>query len=195
MDRRVEPDDDGIKKCRSRGATLLPSSRYLAVACPPDRPHVQSSHVQPGSHRVTRVPHMRRDGVNVAVSPTQRARVIVVGNEKGGSGKSTTAMHLIASLLRAGGRVGSVDLDARQATLTRYIENRAAFIDRQGIALAMPTHRPVPPSAFDDSDTAPAAAAAPLDAAVAALSRARSDEPTSALHSTMRSSHAVFCLE
>src|SRR3546814_9233917 len=80
-------------------------------------------------------------------------------------------MHLIASLLRAGGRVGSVDLDARQATLTRYIENRAAFIDRQGIALAMPTHRPVPPSAFDDADTARADEAARLDAAVAALSR------------------------
>src|SRR3546814_8051245 len=41
-----------------------------------------------------------------APPPTLRARVIVVGNEKGGSGKSTTAMHLIASLLRAGLRVG-----------------------------------------------------------------------------------------
>lgn len=52
------------------------------------------------------------------------ARIIVVGNEKGGSGKSTVAMHLIVALLTQGARVASLDLDARQATLTRYLDHR-----------------------------------------------------------------------
>ncbi len=51
-------------------------------------------------------------------------QIVVLGNEKGGSGKSTTAMHLIVALLRNEASVGSIDLDARQGTLTRYIENR-----------------------------------------------------------------------
>ncbi len=51
--------------------------------------------------------------------------IIVLGNEKGGTGKSTTAMHLIVSLLRAGFSVGAIDIDARQGTLSRYLENRA----------------------------------------------------------------------
>ena len=66
------------------------------------------------------------------------AHVIVVGNEKGGSGKSTVSMHLIVSLLRGGLTVGTVDLDARQATLTRYIENRRAYATQYGVALPMP---------------------------------------------------------
>ena len=51
-------------------------------------------------------------------------KVIVFGNEKGGTGKSTLAMHLIVSLLYEGYKVGVIDVDARQGTLSRYIENR-----------------------------------------------------------------------
>ena len=51
--------------------------------------------------------------------------VIVLGNEKGGTGKSTTAMHIITFLLDMGYSVGSIDVDARQGTLTRYCLNRA----------------------------------------------------------------------
>jgi len=71
----------------------------------------------------------------------RRARVLVIGNEKGGSGKSTVAMHLIVGFLRAGHSVASLDLDVRQASLTRYLENRAAFAAGRGAALPMPTHR------------------------------------------------------
>ncbi|MBI3451935.1 MAG: ATPase [Rhodospirillales bacterium] len=78
-----------------------------------------------------------------AAPPRHRARVIVLGNEKGGSGKSTAAMHLIVGLLRAGYAVGSLDVDARQATLTRYFENRAALAKSRGVRLPMPTHRAV----------------------------------------------------
>ena len=66
--------------------------------------------------------------------------IIVVGNEKGGTGKSTLAMHLIACFLKEGKKVSSVDLDGRQGTLTHYIQNRAAFAERHGIALDLPEH-------------------------------------------------------
>src|SRR3546814_13935855 len=68
------------------------------------------------------------------------AHVIVVGCEKGGSGKSTTSMHLTVALLRLGYRVGTVDLDARQWTLTRNLSNRAPTV--QGERLAIPMPRP-----------------------------------------------------
>lgn len=66
--------------------------------------------------------------------------IIVVGNEKGGTGKSTLAMHLIACFLKESKKVSSVDLDGRQGTLTHYIQNRAAFAERHGIALDLPEH-------------------------------------------------------
>ena len=78
-----------------------------------------------------------------------RPHIIVLGNEKGGCGKSTTAMHVIAALLRAGATVGSLDLDARQKTLTRYIENRRRLSEAKGLPLAMPIHEVVPPSEAD----------------------------------------------
>lgn len=72
------------------------------------------------------------------------AHVIVLGNEKGGSGKSTTAMHIIVALLKSGARVASIDTDGRQRSLTRYIENRAAWQKKTGLALELPSHFTVP---------------------------------------------------
>ena len=54
------------------------------------------------------------------------AHIIVVGNEKGGSGKSTTSMHVATALARMGFKVGALDLDLRQKSFGRYIENRLA---------------------------------------------------------------------
>ncbi len=59
---------------------------------------------------------------------TEPAHTIVFGNEKGGSGKSTTAMHVIVGLLLRGHSVASVDVDIRQGTLSRYVANRRIFI-------------------------------------------------------------------
>ncbi len=70
-------------------------------------------------------------------------RVVVIGNEKGGSGKSTVAMHLLIGFLRAGFTVGSLDLDARQGTLSTYVRNRAAYAERFGLTLPMPTHQAI----------------------------------------------------
>lgn len=66
----------------------------------------------------------------------QAAHVIVIGNEKGGTGKSTVAMHLIAALMNEGLQVGSIDLDLRQGTLSRYVENRI----QNPLPLKVPDH-------------------------------------------------------
>ncbi|MGN7438050.1 MAG: division plane positioning ATPase MipZ [Alcanivorax sp.] len=68
------------------------------------------------------------------------AHIIVFGNEKGGSGKSTSAMHTAIALLRLGYRVGTIDLDARQGTLTRYLKKRFEFITRNKEHLPSPAH-------------------------------------------------------
>jgi chromosome partitioning protein len=78
-----------------------------------------------------------------AVRTPGRAHVLVLGNEKGGSGKSTTAMHLAVALLYDGARVGTIDVDSRQGTFTRYIENRRAFAKAQNLDLPSPEHRSV----------------------------------------------------
>jgi chromosome partitioning protein len=69
------------------------------------------------------------------------AHVVVLGNEKGGSGKSTTALHVAVALLKAGQRVATIDLDCRQQSFTRYIGNRRAWARRTGLALELPVHR------------------------------------------------------
>jgi len=66
------------------------------------------------------------------------AHVIVLGNEKGGTGKSTTAVHIAVALAHAGFRVGALDLDARQRTFARYIENRSAYAVKRSIDLPTP---------------------------------------------------------
>jgi len=68
------------------------------------------------------------------------AHVIVVGNEKGGTGKSTLAMHLSVALMNRGQRVATIDLDSRQKSLTHYVENRATWARRCGGFLRITTH-------------------------------------------------------
>ena len=68
------------------------------------------------------------------------AHVVVLGNEKGGSGKSTTALHIAVALMKAGQRVATIDLDCRQQSFTRYINNRSAWARRTGLDLEIPVH-------------------------------------------------------
>jgi len=82
--------------------------------------------------------------------------VIVVGNEKGGSGKSTVAMHIVVALLKSGYRVGVLDLDFRQRSLTRYLANRERFADYTGMAVAMPQVGQLEPSEEDSRERAQA---------------------------------------
>ena len=78
--------------------------------------------------------------LNVAVQSDTLPHVIVVGNEKGGSGKTTIAMHIAVALLKTGHRLATIDLDGRQRTLTRYIENRRDWARRCHVELELPTH-------------------------------------------------------
>jgi chromosome partitioning protein len=66
--------------------------------------------------------------------------VVVIGNHKGGCGKSTVSMHLIVSLLKEKRRVASFDLDLTQQTLTRYIENRAEWARLHDVTLEVSDH-------------------------------------------------------
>jgi chromosome partitioning protein len=68
----------------------------------------------------------------------QSAHVVVLGNEKGGSGKSTTALHIAVALLKAGQRVATIDIDSRQKSLSRYIANRKSWAKKTGIPLELP---------------------------------------------------------
>ena len=75
------------------------------------------------------------------------AQTIVLGNEKGGCGKSTIAIHVVALLMRdRGGSVGVIDLDARQQSMVRFFENRERFGERRGTPLVMPALETVSPS-------------------------------------------------
>jgi chromosome partitioning protein len=67
-----------------------------------------------------------------------RAHIIVFANEKGGTGKSTTAVHVAVALAAQGRRVATIDLDTRQKTMVRYLENRAQTSIREQVELATP---------------------------------------------------------
>lgn len=84
----------------------------------------------------------------------RRPFVVVLGNEKGGTGKSTTAMHLIVALLRGGRRVASIDLDGRQGTLSRYVANREALVKTKGTEVPLPLHQRIAGSEARDRDEA-----------------------------------------
>src|SRR3954469_10622962 len=70
----------------------------------------------------------------------ESAHVVVLGNEKGGSGKSTTAMHVAGALMNVGQRVATIDLDSRQKSFTHYIEHRRAWAKRARLDLTLPVH-------------------------------------------------------
>jgi chromosome partitioning protein len=93
---------------------------------------------------------------NNQYNSVRRGHIIVTGNEKGGSGKTTTTVHLIVALLRLGFRVGSMDIDARQRSLTRYFENRKVTIAKENTPLPMPHHIVVNKSPFPSQSEAEA---------------------------------------
>jgi chromosome partitioning protein len=97
---------------------------------------------------MARLNRVDRKGADVALFRQQHAQVIVLGNEKGGTGKSTTAMHVTVSLMARGHKVAVIDLDPRQKTLTRYLENRRAYAERHDPELSFPDSYVIEPSAL-----------------------------------------------
>ena len=69
-----------------------------------------------------------------------KAHIIVIGNEKGGTGKSTIAMHLAIKLLQENFNIAVIDLDGRQGSLSKYINNRRNFCTKHKISLPSPVH-------------------------------------------------------
>ena len=63
---------------------------------------------------------------------------IIFANEKGGTGKSTCAVHFAVALAAQGWKVAGLDLDPRQRTFHRYLENRVQTEKRRGIDLPTP---------------------------------------------------------
>lgn len=80
--------------------------------------------------------------------------VIVLGNEKGGSGKSTAAMHITVALLKTGYRVAAIDLDMRQRSFSRYIENRRIFTEAKKSPIVFPLTPRIEPSSLDSREEA-----------------------------------------
>ena len=72
------------------------------------------------------------------------AHIIVVGNEKGGAGKSTVSIHVATALVRAGHKVSCLDLDLRQKSFTRYVDNRIKHNKDEGLSLPVPEVHPLP---------------------------------------------------
>ncbi|MEL7258315.1 MAG: division plane positioning ATPase MipZ [Pseudomonadota bacterium] len=72
------------------------------------------------------------------------AHIIVVGNEKGGAGKSTVSMHVATALARMGHKISALDLDLRQKTFGRYALNRAKFLKAEGLSLPSPVYKDLP---------------------------------------------------
>jgi chromosome partitioning protein len=89
--------------------------------------------------------HPDRDTIEVAfmlahAGRSLSAHVVVLGNEKGGSGKSATAMHVAVALMNLGQRIATIDLDSRQKSFTRYVDNRRAWAARAALPLRVPVH-------------------------------------------------------
>jgi chromosome partitioning protein len=98
------------------------------------------------------------------------APIIVVGNEKGGSGKTTVAIHLVAGAMSAGLRVGGIDLDHRQKSFAHFFENRARWAERERRDYPLPRVAPVHASERETKALAEGEDARRLAAAVAELS-------------------------
>jgi chromosome partitioning protein len=72
-----------------------------------------------------------------------QANVIVVGNEKGGAGKSTIAIHTAVALLHAGAKVAVLDLDLRQQTMGHFFANRRRWLAANDATAPLPVEHPV----------------------------------------------------
>lgn len=96
-------------------------------------------------------------------------QVIVIGNEKGGAGKSTLAIHIVTGLLHAGKRVAIIDLDLRQRSMAKFFANRVAWTSANGF----PLPHPVEPDMGDGAKLAKADPAEQMERFEAAFAEAR----------------------
>lgn len=74
----------------------------------------------------------------------KQAHIIIVGNEKGGTGKTTTSIHILMALMRMGFKVGCIDIDSRQQSLDSFMTNREQTIKIEKLDIEMPEHYFIP---------------------------------------------------
>lgn len=113
----------------------------------------------------------QNDTLTLSEEAPKPGRTIVVGNEKGGAGKSTVSVHLAIAFMRMGLTVGVIDLDVRQRTLTRYLENRTRWMQSTGAQLPMPEIVRVDASEARDLDVAEREESERFDEALSRLRR------------------------
>jgi chromosome partitioning protein len=101
--------------------------------------------------------------------PTDRAQIIVIGNEKGGAGKSTLAIHIATALLHAGARVAVIDLDLRQQSLGHFFASRRTWSAANGVEVPMPWAMPLADDAAGLAKASAEDQIAAFDAAFAAV--------------------------
>ena len=123
-----------------------------------------------GARRSGRVRAMSLAHAYEPETSRRQAHIIVVGNQKGGAGKSTVAMHLIVALMRMGRRTGALDLDVRQRSLIRYIENRSRWISSHVANLPVPQVFELEESSLRERDAAEAVDESAFRAALRRLS-------------------------
>src|SRR6266702_2959396 len=111
--------------------------------------------------------------LHAAMKTRRLPHVIVVGNEKGGSGKTTIAAHIALALMKSGQRVASIDLDSRQRTLTHYIENRRGCARRRHMELELPMHFAIARAETANVDDNEAAEFAEFEQAIAGSEHGR----------------------
>lgn len=107
--------------------------------------------------------------IGFASDPGSHRKIVVLGNEKGGTGKSTTALHLAITSLYRGYRVGTLDLDSRQATLSRFIDHRREYAETVH-TVPLPRNLRIDEPGEADAAANETAARAAIDAALAELS-------------------------
>ncbi len=114
-------------------------------------------------------PELEQDGAFAATVESARPHCIAIGNEKGGTGKSTTAVHLAVGLIKQGLRVGCIDLDGHQGTLSRYLANRDTFAKSADQYIPMPLYHRIKPVLSQKQETTEERESERLNEAFAAL--------------------------
>ena len=150
-----------LKAIAAQADSAQDSRIILRIACAVARtedryPPASVARIEDIARTLGQPPPALGDGEPVATIPqaSQRALCIAVGNQKGGTGKSTTAVHLAVGLTARGYRVGCIDLDGEQGTFSHYLENRRAYVDKAELNVPMPVCRRVEPSPAEHGETA-----------------------------------------
>jgi chromosome partitioning protein len=151
------------------------SQLLMRIACAMGR--AEGAYSRPGMVQIRRIAmtlgqsdlDLEDEDTAATLAGEERPYVITVGNHKGGTGKSTTAMHLAIGLMTQKHSVGCVDLDGKQGTLSHYLANRAATQAATGRDLPQPRIQSIEPATGRDREAAEAKESERLEQALAAL--------------------------